>query len=67
MPSLNYIIHLAENMYWAVPTYIASDETLGGRWERGQQAHISPLDALVVRHTKQVYICNQREYVRAHA
>ena len=38
---------------------IASDEKLGGRWERGQQAHISPLDALFVRHTWQMYICNQ--------
>jgi len=47
--------------------HIASDEKLGGRWEWGQQAHISPLDILFVRHTQQVYIHNQREYVWAHS
>jgi len=60
MPSVNYIIHVAENMYQAVPTYIASDDKLGGRWERGQQAHISPLHTLFVRHTKQVYIMQSK-------
>jgi len=36
-----------ENMYQAIPTFhIASVEKLGGRWEQGQQAHISPLQAL---------------------
>jgi len=55
-------------MYQAVPTFhIASDENLGGRWEWGQHVYISQLDALFVKHTSQMYIYNQREYVWAHS
>ena len=42
--------------------HIESDEKLGGRWERGQHAHISPLDAWFVTHTWQTYTFNQRKY-----